>query len=262
MSDTMHIKSFMRRRLAKNEVAHSFKSAFWLRMHAFILVTWCGIIGYGTTKLLHVAGLDSMGIRYAIAVGASYLAFLVGVRIWLSYVGFGEYMESDDDIIREAADTATDIDFINSTNKAHVGYSGKGGTFDGGGASGDWSSGSGGSSSVSSDVSVDVDAEALPLIAIFVLLAALFIVLTGGVYLGVELLAELAFQMLLVIHIRRGIKKGGLPWLSAAFKNTWWAFLLVMAITVSVGTYAEHTYNTHTAMDTVRAIIKKHEVVK
>lgn len=262
----MSIQSFLNRRPNKNEVAHGLKSTFWLRVHAFILVTWCAAIGYGTTKLLYWGGLDSMGVRYAISVAAAYGAFLLGVRLWLSYIGFEEYMKEDDDHI-DGADAGLDVlDIALPRGHSHTSvtkeFTGGGGTFDGGGATGDWE---GAGRSVSSGVSgsdVSIDGDALPFIVIVALLFAVFVVFTGGVYLGAELLAELAFEMLLAIHIRRGIKRGGLPWLASAFKNTWWVLLLVMAITVAAGTIAQKTYGTDTAMATVRVMVAQQQEAK
>lgn len=242
-------------------------------MHAFILLAWCSLVGYGVAKLLFIAGLESMGVRYAVSVACAYAAFLVGVRVWLSYVGFGEYMDDEPDdasLVTDALDAAVYTDGMGNTVRTAGTpvFKGGGGTYDGGGASGDWD----GARSVTSSGSslgggrgggdVSVDGDALPIIVVVGILLLAFIVLTGGVYLGVELLAELAFEMLLVIHIRRGIKKGGLPWLSSAFKNTWWALLLVLAITVGVGTYAQHRYQTNTAIDTVKAMVLQYKAAQ
>lgn len=251
--------------MTKPAIVARLKRAFWLRMHAFVLVTWCGGIGFASTKGLHHIGIDNMGWRYGLSVLASYLALLVGVRLWLYYVGLGAYRVPHKN---ESYNTGNNLDGIDvpfnldgtpvSMERLFTpGVQGHGGTFDGGGASGDWLSSdapavvAGGSSLGGGDL----DGECWPLFVVLAIAAAILFVLFGGIYLGTELLTELAFQVLLAAVMRKSLKDNSLSWWSVTVKNTWWALVLVFVTAVGIGMLAEHTYHTHTAAETVNAML-------
>ena len=99
------------------------------RVQMFILVSLTGLAGFGASALMLVAGLETMAVRYALAMGAAYLVFLLLMCLWL-HTSASDYLDvvpSDGgggDAAAPDLPAALRDDFV-----------GGGGTFDGGGAS-------------------------------------------------------------------------------------------------------------------------------
>src|SRR5215212_1490945 len=53
------------------------------RIHMLLLVSITAVTGFATSYVLLHAGLTQMAVRYPLAVGVGYLAFLGLVRLWL-----------------------------------------------------------------------------------------------------------------------------------------------------------------------------------
>lgn len=62
------------------------KGQFLVRFHMAIILGVVTVVGMLANKLLFVAGVPTMALRYPAAVAISYLAFFVGVWIWIGYV--------------------------------------------------------------------------------------------------------------------------------------------------------------------------------
>lgn len=75
--------------VTRERIAAALHSRFWLRFHTSILLLWTFCAGLLTTKGLFALGMQSMFWRYTIAIVVAYGAFLLGVRLWLHYVGAG-----------------------------------------------------------------------------------------------------------------------------------------------------------------------------
>ena len=54
------------------------------RGQMFLILMGTGLAGFLTSALLRLFGLDSMGFRYLLSVGAAYLAFLCMLGIWIA----------------------------------------------------------------------------------------------------------------------------------------------------------------------------------
>jgi multisubunit Na+/H+ antiporter MnhC subunit len=72
---------------SRERVAAMMQSRHWLRVHSSILLLWTFSAGLLTTKAMYALGVQSMGWRYTVAILVGYGAFLLGVRLWLAYVG-------------------------------------------------------------------------------------------------------------------------------------------------------------------------------
>lgn len=248
--------------------------AFHVRVHAFLLIVWCGGFGFAASKLLYALGLTHMGLRYGIAVIATYAAFLCAIRLWLSYIGFGRNFKYDDGFIGTNVTTSnsdSDIGFFNGVRMPGSIFSGQGGTFDGAGASGNWVNSTRVTDTAVADISAvenegifsgfDVTDEdmssnkdnSIPIMVLLGIAILAFSILVGAVYLGTELLVQLAFEMMLVVPIRKSIRRSGLPWITAAFKHSWIALVIVFGIVVVAGTWAQKTFGTHSAGETAHA---------
>lgn len=130
-------------RTRREHIAAALRSRFALRIHTSILLLWTFSAGLLTTKALFALGMQSMWLRYTLAIVVAYGAFLLGVRIWLAYVGAGSRGSGGSDT-RQADNngkgSSIDVaDFLPSGSGSSGGssdvFSGGGGSSGGGGAS-------------------------------------------------------------------------------------------------------------------------------
>ncbi len=217
----------------------------------FFIVTATFLAGLVTTKLLMMSGVDLLWLRYALAVCAAYLTFLVLIRMWIWYVcqggGGGE-------------DSAIDL-FVRGMDKVEWVEIGGGGQFGGGGASGTWeaadgapveleistapaklaSSGGGGSDKsgcLSFDIGGDEGCFVVILLAVFVGV----LLIAGGwvIYAAPAILGEAVFEVLLAAALVRRTKKlAATGWAGSVFKSTVWIFVAVLTIAVVLGWYTQ-----------------------
>jgi hypothetical protein len=61
---------------------------FAVRLHVALILGGCVLVALAVSKMLLMSGVDSMLLRYPLALCAGYGAFLVGVRLWLHFAGF------------------------------------------------------------------------------------------------------------------------------------------------------------------------------
>jgi hypothetical protein len=199
------------------------------RLQMLLLVALTGAAGFLASVLLHSAGLQAMWLRYPAAIAVAYLVLLFLLWLWLRWPG---------------ADATPDL--IPSGRGTEPSWSGKGGGFDGGGASGnvDWP-GSGTWSDIG-DGGVDQALEAVgsadELLIPLALLAALCAALGAALFMTVSLVssAPLLFAELLVdgllsasLYRRlRGLDRA--HWIEPAIRRTGRVFLAA-ALSVAIG---------------------------
>jgi hypothetical protein len=111
---------------------------FYLRFHIALLILWSFCVGALTTKLLLLLGIHSMAVRYAVSLLVSYLAFFVGVRLWLAYVGADPLWGGRRSSLRDSGSSGAS-DLFNWSGGSSGGSGGGsirggGGEFSGGGA--------------------------------------------------------------------------------------------------------------------------------
>lgn len=212
----------------------------------FFIITATFLAGLATTKLLMSFGVDLLWLRYAIAVCAAYVVFLLMIRLWISYV-CGENGGTD------VIDGAFDF-FGHSADRVEwVSEIGAGGEFGGGGASGSWeaatdavaaplkSSSSGGGSSLF-DLDFGGDEGCVVGILLLALVGVLFI--AGGylIYTAPAILAEAAFEALLAAALARRAKKlERAGWVGSVVRSTILIFAVVLALSITLGWYAQES---------------------
>jgi hypothetical protein len=59
---------------------------FFVRFHMLLILTGTGLSGVSVSKLLLEFGVNSMAVRYPIAVVCSYFVFFCLIRLWLWYI--------------------------------------------------------------------------------------------------------------------------------------------------------------------------------
>jgi hypothetical protein len=232
---------------------------YFIRLHMTVMILLVLLSGLIASRLLLLAGLSHMGIRYPLAVLVSYFAFFGLIRIWISYVSRAS---------RRAKGSGIDLgDFVPNGSDSFSGGSAKaagqlaegGGKFGGGGASASFvdgesaaarpaivpvvsarSSGSSGSKS-SSGFGLDLDGDGVWLLVLFVLLVAA--IFGAGVYIVYQapvILSEAAFQTVLASGLVRTARNSHDPgWMEGVLKSTFLPFALVLVLSGVFG-YQAH----------------------
>lgn len=227
-------KLSLRRHIAKR---------FFVRFHMSLILAAVIASGVGASKLLMELGLGEVRVRYPIAVLASYLVFLLLVRIWIWYVTPGRLRLSPD----------LDGDFeVPTWDSADAGFSGfGGGGSGGGGASSDWaaettiapqsSGGGGGSWLPSIDLDIDLDDGIWILAALAALLAVIFGAAGYLIYAAPQLLPEAALQAALASSLAGVSKrKDATGWMGGVLRSTAIPFIAVFAMTLVLALTIHH----------------------
>lgn len=237
-----------------------------VRLHCALILIACFATGLLVTKLMLMAGVSTMWVRYALALAAAYAAFLLGVRVWLRYVG------SDGGARRAAADTSgVDVIDVISDVSASRGSGAPVQVSDalrgGGGRSG----GAGASMSLDGGAKVNVAAAGMPESAsassagsgargggggfgldfdgglVFVaLVLAVAAVAGAAIYIlwaAPTILADAAFAAMLsagLVRPTRRIVSG--DWMASVLGNTWFAFTTVAILAIGFALVAQHVY--------------------
>lgn len=210
--------------------------------------------GVGASKLLLMAGMGQVLIRYPLAVIFSYLIFLGLTRLWVFWVLASPIALSaavkrkDGSLSLNLGDG--DWNFSSGGGSGGSGFSGfGGGSSGGGGASDSWgtaevqplqTSSSGGGSWFDFDFSLDDD-------SIWVVI--LLIVLVGSIlgsglyliYIAPHLLPDLAVNALLASSFAQAARKADEEgWVKSAVKATWIPFVVVLVLASALGWAVHH----------------------
>lgn len=197
-----------------------------LEMAFLVLVT--GLAGFIASFALLHAGVETMMLRYPLAVGCAFIALLVQLWVWLK-------LRHDwrADLVDAAGDLAS------GSSDAAPGYSGGGGTFDGGGASGNFDMPGGDLLSGPVEAAANAEEAAIPLfaligiaaVALSMLLLAFSLVSTAP-FLFAELLVDGAMSATLYRRLRHLQQR---HWTQAAVRRTIVPFALSALLLALVG---------------------------
>jgi hypothetical protein len=250
------MRGFMRR----------FRERYSLRIHMCAILLATAGSGALASKLLLLVHVENFTIRYPLAVLFSYLVFFACIKLWLVYVTPG-------------ADSGSGSSFVDGSDIPITGYgggsgsgnvasfSGSGGEFAGGGASGDFDIGSdaateGIASAAVSDASSgaaegvgDVvggvgdalgdDGGVAAIVVIAVLAILLLAVLGASVYVIYQapmILSEAALQGVLAASLTKHTKAmAQSDWVGSVFKATWKPFACMLLVALMCGAVL-HTY--------------------
>ncbi|MBI4987556.1 MAG: hypothetical protein HZC23_01950 [Rhodocyclales bacterium] len=250
--------------LTREGIRNDLLRRFVVRFHMSLIVA--GSLGTAiiANKLLLVAGLETMWLRYLWAMVASYLAFLAGIKCWLLYAGYDWPRKSNLDV---------DLpDFSGGGSGGGAGPSGScelppmggGGEFSGAGASGDFgeagnaladtagnvASGLGDAVSKAGGAVGDLGggdeggcALVLALILIAVVLAAIFGSAAYIVFNAPSILAEAVFEVLLAGGLVRASRRAeDASWVEGVFRATWAPFALILFVVMGFAVWAHAAY--------------------
>ena len=243
-------------RSSVHDVRRAIERDQYPRLQMFIIVLLTGVAGFIASAAMLHAGLTGMALRYLLALCVAYLMFLFIVWVWLRWRA-----DSLDGIGLGGADVHA---------PSSPAFSGKGGTFDGGGASGDYQPPSGVSSSLSDsrsstfdgvDADVDVGEAAIPLVVLALIAGVVFCALFV-VNLAPTLFAELLVDGLLSASLYRRLR--GIDrhhWLQTALRRTVWPFVFaaisVTALGASLAWYTPGAQSIGQAIDGHALAVKK-----
>ena len=200
---------------------------FLIRFHMSLILGAVMASAVLASKLLLLAGLTAVIVRYPLAAISAYLVFLGLIRIWVVYVTGRGNTTADFALGSSSPESADD-------DAAQFG----GGSSGGAGASRNFDGD--GSWVPDIDLSIDLDDGGWVLIVLGILLAVIFG--AGGylIYIAPELLPEVAMQVVLASTLKRASTKlAEQGWAMSVVKGTIVPFLLVLLMTVALG-FAVH----------------------
>ena len=206
------------------------------RIQMGLIVALTGASGLLCSFVLLHAGVDSMALRYPLALGGAYLFFLFLLWLWLR--------TSADDYQGDVPDLTdlADLPEAGSNVAGRAFTSGGGGDFGGGGASGSFDTpgsvplpDSDALPSIGDAASVDADELAIPIIAV-VLAVGMALASLYVVYVAPVLFAELLFDGALSYTLYRHLRAADTShWLGTALRRTAVPFGLTALFLVAVG---------------------------
>lgn len=204
------------------------------RFQMTVIAAATGLTGFIASVLLLSFGVESMPIRYAVAVIVAYAVFLFLVRLWISRQRSRLELDALDVI-----DPGFAPDIIGAGRDAP--QVGGGGEFGGGGAGGSWDSpdiDTGGGSWVVDAAASSADAEEGVVVVLpLVLLVGGLLAACSALYAAPLLIAEVLIDVALVSGLYRRLHKmEPKSWLKVAVRRTWLPVLVVL-LCVVVGGY-------------------------
>lgn len=223
------------------------------RHHALWLHGWCiglvvVLVMWGVAHLQMVTGSASLGVRYAVTLGAGYLVFLAILRWWAGQlVGEGGGPDGNLD--------GPELDFRFERGEAHPQASyeaGGGGDFGGGGAEGSFDvlpeagSTAGDLAGGALEVAGGADEGAIVVIPVVVVFLAGLAVLFGFgslllLYFGWEVLLTVAVEIAFgYVSGRTAVRLAREGWLNAAVRLTWKPLLGALVCAVLLGALIDH----------------------
>jgi hypothetical protein len=265
---------------AKSRFVAAMKRSYLVRFHMALILVATVLCGLLSSKLLLLAGLEAMQIRYPAAVAFSYLSFFLLVKLWLLYVSgvpAGESREpaKPDGSILDAVDL---LDLPGGSGPGGAGRvvfgggssggGGAGGTFQAaagvppaapGNAAGAAAEGGGKAAETAGDALSslgDLDKAAIVLFLFGLLVAAVVGVGAYLLYQAPDILTEAAFQAALATSLLRRARGIDAPhWSGSVFRATWIPFAVVLGLSIVFGMIAQSFYpDVHTVAELYRRL--------
>jgi hypothetical protein len=229
------------RSLALVRVRRQLEQESFPRIQMGLIVSLTGASGWLCSFLLLLAGVETMVLRYPLALAGAYLFFLFLLWLWLRTQA-GDHADASD-VVDAAADVADLLPVRGTGLQGLPIRTGGGGNFGGGGASASFDD-AGASLADSGPLKAvgeaagsafDADELAIPLLAIALAvglaLASLYVV-----YLAPALFAELLFDGVLSYTLYRNLRRSdSRHWLATAVRKTALPFALTAVFLAGVG---------------------------
>lgn len=249
-----------RQPLSREGIRRDLLRRFLVRFQMSLIVGLSIGTGVIANRLLLAGGLEMMWLRYLCAMAASYLAFLLGVKLWLLYAGYAwprasrlglDLPDFGGGGIGGPPMPAAKLDLP----------AGGGGDFAGGGASGDFGGALAESAGDAAHGLGDVVAKAggavgdlggsdeggcALVVALLVIAAVLAVVFGAAVYIILDapaILAEAVFEVLLAGGLVRASRRAEeADWMRGVLRATWKPFAAILAVVMGFAAWAALTY--------------------
>lgn len=236
-----HVK---RLRTHMDATRHDLRQRYWLRVHVFTIATLCLLALWLFSHSLMLLGVDSLAVRYAIALPLAYGWYLLLLRIWAQML-----------LRRESPWDGVDVPVPDGGSPSAEGPSfgsGGGGDFGGGGADASFEApdvlpeATGQAAEGACSLLDGADEGALVLVPLAVLVGAVLLIaglLGAGVFMvfGVEVLLGVAVEVALAAvagsWAYRGLAEG---WLFTALRHTWRGAIAALVLAVALGAAINH----------------------
>ena len=239
-------------RVAEEALIRHLRRRHTLWLHGALMGLITLLVMWGVSAALRHGGVDALALRYAAALGAGYLAYLLLLRLWAGM------------LVREQERGVPDPGGLDlpwpDGGGGHCGAdgirSGGGGDFGGGGADGSFDALADGASEAGGSLLGDAagaldglgaaDEGAIVVIPVLAVFAAVLAALLGAgwlllLYFGSELLlaaaVELAFAYTAARTVVRVERQG---WLLAAIRLSWKPLLGALVSAVALGVLIDH----------------------
>jgi hypothetical protein len=245
---------------SEQRFASALQHRFFLRVHMTAMLAATVLAGIYTTRLLASAGVRVLWLRYALAIIAAYVVFVTSVKLWLWYIGLFAAAARRKAGKSGGSNWLDGFDFSSSGGGGSSASSGGsssfetgGGRFGGGGATGSWGSavfssskGSGGGSGGGGDSDLgELFLVVLVIIVVLAVVAAFFWV----IWAAPTILSETAFNAVLAGALTkhaRNASRGN--WVGSILRKTALPFLGILALSITLGWYAQHICPTATRL--------------
>lgn len=220
----------------------------WLRWHSFLLASVCfGVLWVASASLLR-AGLQTLALRWPLALAVTYVAFIALLWLWCRWLLSREEANLDGPDV-----PANSIDITDSPGSvAELPWrSGEGGDFGGGGASGSFDPGSaveGASKAAGKVLEVAGDAEEGIVVVVPVAVVVGVAVLLAGT-IGIAVLGLFGIEVLLGVAVEIAIASAGGAlayrarregWLAHAVSRTIRPVAVILLFVVALGAAIDH----------------------
>ena len=208
----------------------------WLRWHSLGLGTVCFVAAWAVSAALMHAGLQTLALRWPLAVAGAYAVFIGLLWLWCRWL-----------LLRDEASGDPGFDAAPGRDGGHADApfrSGEGGDFGGGGATGSWD-GANEAAGQAGSVALEAAASADEGIVIAVPLAVLFGVaaLIAGA-LGVAVFGLFGIEVLLGVAVEIAFASAGGAlayrarregWLAHALTRTAWPMVVLLMLVALLG---------------------------
>lgn len=243
-----------------------FREQYSLRIHMCAILLATAASGALASKLLLLAQVENIAIRYPLAVVFSYLVFFASIKLWLVYVTPSTDSGRSSNFV-DAIDLPVSLSSGNSCGSGVAPVHGGGGEFAGGGASGSFDIDADAATESIASVAVSDatsgvgdgigsavggvgdalgDEGGLAIIVVIALLAIVLAVVLGAsayvIYQAPAILSEVALQGVLAASLTRRTKAMAQgDWVGSVFKATWKPFACTLLAALMCGMVL-HTY--------------------
>ncbi len=222
----------------------------WLRWHTFLLASLCFLIAWGTSAGLMRAGIEALALRWPLAFGVAYGAFIGLLWLWCRWLLSRDEADGDPGLDGDHFDVGSGGGGGGGGGEVPF-RSGGGGDFGGGGASGSFDGdaaveGAGRATKLALEAAASAD-EGIVIAVPLALVVGAATLIAGAI--GVAVFGLFGIEVLLGVAVEIAIASAGGAlayrarregWLAHALSRTFRPMLLLLLIVALLGLAIDH----------------------